>query len=368
MVNTRSFLEKICSSVSVILTLILLAACAPPNSKMNATEVVSLSPTIQDIHHNSITPSLLAEWTMGEVKDMAWSPDSRMFAVNYYLQGNNIQAFDVKSLNRMWTSENSLAMDLVFTPDGKLIAESNSFVGVLYLRSVGQGDVVRQIKSENCVRSGQAIIANPRENTLLIADTNELSGLNATNIVIISQWNLGTGQCNNLIQYTGGFNVFDLNSGNTLLAYGGEGKDDSVVIWDMEKQAEICRIKKIDFGRFVPGQNTLAVTRDQKIVFIDASSCQELRELNLTPTSVNYFSFSPDGRWFAIASESIQIMETSTGKTIAQVPLPENSVLSSSMLFDGIVFSPDGRFLLLAFSTATNGIISSKVQLWQVQQ
>jgi hypothetical protein len=350
-----------------MLALILVADCASPIRKTPTSDATNVPLTLQATIQSPIVPYLLAEWTMGEVHDMAWSPDTKMFAVNYYLQGNNVQAFEVESLKSIWTAENSLSLDLTFTQNGQFITESNSFIGILYLRSVEQGNVVRQIKSENCARSGQTIIANPRNNTILTADTNELSGLNATNIVIISLWNLETSQCNDLIHYTGSFDLLDVNSSGNLLVYGGDGTDDSPVIWDIEKQAEVCRTKKVDFGHFVPGQNILAVSKAQKMIFIDASTCEELRELNLPPTLTPYFSFSQDGRWFAIAAGSIQIMETSTGKAIAQIPIPENFIPSYSRLFNGMVFSPDDRYLLLAFSTSTSDTISSKVQLWRLK-
>ena len=375
--NKKPPLRKTYFSVPVTLAIILLVACASPGSKTPVPEVVSLPPTVQATRQN-IVSSLLAEWTVGDVHDIAWSPDSRIFAVNYSLmEGDNlnriVQAFDVKSFDSLWTAENSLAMDLIFTPDGQFIVESNIFAPFFYWRSAEQGEVVRQIKlddlnqikPEDCRGGGQFIIANFNKNIVLIADTNDLTGLHTNYTVIIRQWNLETGQCKDLIQYHGGFDIFDLNSSGNLFAFGGEGQDNLVIIWDMEKQAEVCRIKEVDFGRFVPGQNTLAVSRDQKTVFIDAVTCQELKELNLAPAFLTYFAFSPDGQWFAIARESIQIMDAVTGETIAQIPFPENAVPYSHKLFSGgIEFSPDGRYLLLAFST---GAYSGQIQLWQLK-
>jgi WD40 repeat protein len=361
-------LKKIRFSVSVTLLLIILAGCAPFGNKIPAPKATNLSPTEQLTHQNSITPTLLTEWKMGKVFDMAWSPDSRMFVVNSQLmenESNNVQAFDVKSLNRIWIAENSLSINLAFSPNGQLIAESNPFVGVIYLRSAEQGNVVRQIKADNC-SGGQFILINPGGNTLLIANTNELGGLNLTHIVYFSLWDLDTGQCKDLLQYSGTFHLFDVNSSGNLITYGGEGKDDHAVIWDEIKQAEVCRTQA-DFARFVPGQNTLAVFRDQKIVFIDASSCRELRELNIAPILATNFAFSPDGQWLAIAEHSIRIVETATGRTITQIHLPENAVPSFNNRggLGGLVFSPDGQYLLLAFSTYANDYFDT-VQLWQL--
>lgn len=351
----------------VVLALMVLASCKPPSEKTSDTEVMSSLPTVQAINQRTINPSLLAEWTTGRVEDMAWSPDSKMFAFNYYLSGDNannhIRAFDVDSLKQLWEAENSLAMNLIFTSDGQFIVESNIVSPELYLRNVGQGNVIHDSKSTNCQGGGQFVIANPSEGTVLIADTNDLVGTNTDNIVIIRQWNLESDQCQNLVQYRGGFDIFDLNYNGHLLAFGGEGEDDSVVIWDMEKQAEICHTKKVDYGRFLPESNILVVSREQSVVFIDAVTCQDLRELPVTTTGT-YLALSPDGQMFAIATETLQILETTTGENLAEIPFPKNAAVYSHKLFSGgIEFSPDGQYLLIAFST---GAYSGKIQLWRL--
>ncbi len=380
--NTKDFLKN---SVSITLVLILLAACMSSSNKTLAPEVTTLSPTIQATRQGALVTSLLAEWRVGDVRDMAWSPDSSMFAVNYSLVdgvdlNRVVQAFNVKSLDSMWTAGNSLAMDLVFTPDGQFIVESNVFAPLFYWRSVAQGEVVRQdevidinqVKYGDCNGGGQIIIANARENKVLVVDYNDLIGLNTNNTISIRQWDLETGQCQNFMQYQGSFDLFDLNASGRLLAFGGEGANNEVIIWDMDKQMEVCRIPAVDFGRFVPGEseNTLAVIREQKTVFFEAATCRKLRELPLAPASGNetYLAFSPDGQWFAIARDSIQIMSVSTGEILARIPFPENAIPVSNKLFlSGIKFSSDGHYLLIAYHLLGSAD-SDVVQLWQLYQ
>ncbi len=365
-----SFLKKkMCLSILVMLLLIILVDCAPLGSKTSAPKATSSSPTVQSSTQPSITPSLVAEWNLGYVNDVAWSPNSKIFAANSRLEGdelNNVQAFDVKSPNRIWIAENSITFDLAFNLNGQLFAESDPIVGSLYLRSAEQGNLVRQIQSNNCT-GGQFILFNPGGTTFLVADIRTESGVTAIGDIYFSLWDSATGQCKNLLHYGGDLHLFDVNTSGNLIVYGGVSPDDHAVIWDEKKQAEVCRTKA-DFGRFVPGQNTLAITLDQKLVFIDASTCHELRELNISLSFPTYLAFSPDGQWFAVARQSIQIIETATGRTVAQVPLPESAGPTSNHggLNSGLVFSPDGRYLLLAFSTNANDSYSGKVQLWQL--
>ena len=376
MQSRKSFTPKRFIYVSV---LTLLVSCAPFVGKVPMTEKMNSSPAVVQATQESIlAPSFLAQWTIGNPQDVAWSPDSKSFAINYLANGNNVvQAFSVVSLKSIWTASNSLASDLVFTPDGKFIVESNTHVPLFYWRNIEQGNIVHMgefkdtehITSRSCSGGGQVMIENAKGNFAVMADYNALIGLNGPGMVFIRQLDLGAGKCKELFNYQDpslDF-FFDLNSGGTLLAYGGVGKDDSVVIWDMEKQAEVCRISPVVFERFVPGGNTLAIVRDKKIVFLDATTCKEIKELNVSPLSgyETYLAFSPDGQEFAIARDSIQIMNVSTGEILTQISIPQNTYLISWKLFwGGIKFSPDGRYLLTTYTTSN----ANEIQLWQLKQ
>jgi WD40 repeat protein len=236
---------------------------------------------------------------------------------------------------------------------------------------VRQGEFtdISQIKDDDCNGGGQILLSNAIENSVLILDYNNLLGPGTNNIVKINQIDLETGRCKRLVEYQGSFDLFDLDSGGHFLAFGGEGNDDSVIIWDLEKQVEVCRTPRADFGRFVPNANILAVVKEQKLVFIDATTCQELRELNLSP-SIGYetsLAFSPDGEEFAIVRDSIQIVSVSTGEKLTQIPLPENAIPHSNKFFlSGIKFSPNGRYLLTALYLLDSAG-SGEIQLWQLK-
>lgn len=329
---------------------------------------------------SSTQPILLGEWTVGDIGDMAWSPDSKMFAVSYRDVDEIIQAFSVKTLESMWIAENTLALDLAFTPDGQFIIQSNTHAPFFYWRNLEQGRIahmgeftdISQIKSGDCNGGGQIIAVNSRDNTALVVDYNDLLGPSwrTNHFVSIRKLDLQTGKCINFFDYQGSFDLFDLNSSNTLLAFGGEGENDEVIIWDVEKQTEICRIPTVDFGKFVPNENTLAVIRKQRTVFVNAQTCEEERVLNLSPSSdyTNYFTFSPDGKEFAIASDSLQIIKTSTSKIVADIPFPEKSVpISIKFFLNGIEFSPDGHYILVAYFLLNNPDHDGKIQLWQLK-
>lgn len=320
---------------------------------------------------------------MGNLHDIAWSPDSKMFVVNYWIDHDDsnsyVQAFSVKSLDSMWIANKSQAADITFTPDGEFTVESNEFAPYFYWRSIESGKIVRQgeitdvsqIKNGDCNSGGGIIVNSSHKNTALIADYRNLIGPSwrTNNIVVIRSLDLETGKCRNLFHYQGTFDLFDLDSSGTILAYGGEGNDDSVILWDVEKQESICRIPQVEFGRFVPNQNMLAITREQKIVFIDTSNCKETRELAISPNAddENYFAFSPDGKQFAIARESIEIRDTFTGELLAEIPFPNNAVTYSIKLYlSTIEFSPDGNYLLISYFPLES-TYNGHIQLWKLE-
>lgn len=328
-------------------------------------------------------PSLLAEWSTGNLRDVAWSPDSSMFVINYWRDNDDsnsyVQAFNVKSLASMWIANHSLASDITFTSDGQFTVESNQFAPFFYWRNIKSGKVVRQgeftdvsqIKDGDCSGGGEIIVNSLHKNIALIANYLDLMGPSwrTHHTVVIRQLDLETGRCKNLFDYQGTFDLFDLDSSGTILAYGGEGKDDAVILWNVEKQESICRIPQVEFGRFVPSQNILSVVREKTIVFIDTSDCKEIRALNVAPKSdyKNYLAFSPDGKQFAIAQDSIESRDTITGEIQAQIPFPKNAVPDSSkLLFNGMKFSPDGSYLLVAYYPL-GSIYKSQIQLWQLK-
>jgi WD40 repeat protein len=359
-----------------------LAGCAPPAGGASTPPMADLPAAPQATLPDAPVPSLLAAWKMGVIHDVVWSLDSRAIAINYRLENESeyfVRAFSVEPPASLWTAGDSLAWGLIFSPDGRFIVEPNTNAPIFYWRSVEHGGVVRRrdfmdaskVKPGDCNGGGQILAYISGGNTALMANYNNLLGPRTNNIVVVSQLDLETGECNILFDYQGSFDLFDLNSGGTLLAYGGEGEDDSVVIRDLEKQVEVCRAPSAEFGRFIPGGNTLALVREQKIDFIDAATCVEMRHLNVVPLPdyENYMAFSPDGKQLALARESIQIMNATTGELMKKIPFPQDAIpISNKLVLSGISFSPDGRYLLIAYDTLLlNTADDGEIQIWQME-
>lgn len=349
--------------IATMLVPILLGACIFSVGKTSTTEPEQLPSNIQATQQSILSPLLLANWKIGEIHDVAWSPDSKMFVVNYRLKNQSdyvVQAFSTVSFNNIWTVDNSTAWNLTFTPDGQFIVESDVFIPFFYWRNKEDGKVVymgeftstNQIRKEGCTDGGQFLLTNTRQNTAFIADYYELIGLGKNHTVVIRQLDLETRICKNLFEYKGSFTIFDLNSNGTLLAYGGVGENNSVVIWDVNEQIDVCHIPKAGYGRFIPSENTLAVVKEQKIILFDALTCIKIREMNISPISKyeNYLALSPDGNQIVIARDSIDILDMSTNEILAQLPFPENAIpISNELFLSGIKFSPDGRYLLITY-------------------
>jgi len=307
---------------------------------------------------------------VGNEYHITWNSSSKMFLVYSHLNENelnNVQAFDVETLEKTWVAKNKFPAASVFTRDGLQIIEVDSIDNTIKVRDTKQGNVIRD-QNKNC-DVGQFILPSFDGKTFLMANETGTVGLNVSPNFYVSLFEMNTGECNELFNSDGFLTLFDVNSTGNLIAAG----DETVRIWDMLEQKEVCQIKDVrGYGQFAPNQSAVAISLYQKIVFFDTSNCSKIREIVVGDISPGYLRFSPNGQLLAIAEPTIQksilVMETATGKIVFQLPIPESSTITRFGGSDSLTFSPDGRYLLLAFSTNGNDEFAGKVRLWQIQK
>ena len=268
------------------LLLILLIGCAPIGLGESTPSATATLPALQTTTLESMHPSLLAEWNMGTVNDMAWNPDSSTFVVDFTQAGsisNNIQLFDTKSTSMIWKVDNISSFGIAFTPNGHWLVQSpEPFTNTMRWRSVDQGKEVGQIQTYDC-SIGQVILSKPGGDTFLVADRSNQT-------ITVDAWDIDFGQCKNLVQYVGFLQAFDVNTkGNLLL--GVIDPDNHYVVWDEFQQKELCHTNVGDesFAYFVPGQNTFALFVDQSwysSMISVVENYESLRLIELTLHSV----------------------------------------------------------------------------------
>ena len=149
------------------------------------------------------------------------------------------------------------------------------------------------------------------------------------------------------------FNAFSLPAGDAIIATAANGIYEAAVrVWDTKTGTQL--------GSFMVGPGSAAVSPASEVIAIagDSSTClynwrtgELLHELYTgTYRGGSFMSFSPDGRWLALASFTsfnASIWDTSTGQEKWEFPLlgvPTD-----------VKFSSDGRFV---FTTGFTGITS----------
>ncbi len=127
------------------------------------------------------SPSLLAEWDVGNEYYVTWNTNSKLFLVYSHLNKselNNVQAFDVESFERIWVAKNKFPTESVFTKDGLQIVEIDAVDNAIRTRDARQGNVIQE-QIGNC-DIGQFILPSSDDKAFLMANVTETVGLNVT--------------------------------------------------------------------------------------------------------------------------------------------------------------------------------------------
>ena len=278
---------------------------------------------------------------------------------------NRILSVNPESREIQWEVKDSLAQDLTTSVDGEFLVEINTFAPVFSVRDIKNGEILRQFGLDtDCRGGGQIILRKDGGDTFLSVNWLDMVGLYSNNTVIIQEWDLENEECGKLIQYQGNFDLFDIQSDGSKLVYGGVGRENEVVVYDLLTQSELCRGPSADYRQVCSPTGLLVIFKDGKMIFLDSQSCQVLREFIIKTSGTN-LAFSDDGKMFAAANDGIHIYDTGSGELLAEILLAEDvSVYDQKLFHTGLAFSPDGHYLLMALST---GAYTGKVQLWQVE-
>ena len=357
-------------SIAFIL-LILLSACSVQNQSNsgiqpnnNTVNIISQDDSVDDSF-----PIFVGEWEIGHIHDIAWNSTSTQFAANYYVYGENggphVLAVNLLSDIETWEVDDSLSSSLLFTNTDHYLIEVNCFAPKLYFRDPATGGILNSFSPEtSCNGGGQMLIKSQEDGIIYSADWNDLLGLNTNHMVRINRWNLNQETCEQVILYQGSFDLFDINSSGTRLVYGETFEDNGIVVWDTVKGENICSYPADSYGQFLPGTDTLLVLGDQKINFIDSTVCEELRSLPIQ-TIGNNLAISSQGNQIATVDKEIEIHDLASSELLMTIPVPENaSVYDYKLFHHGLVFSPDGKYIVAGFLiNSEHGLL----QLWQIQ-
>ncbi len=346
----KSFVKKF---VSVIFALTFLAACAPVDSPrpsptityLKATENPStLSPVI---FTPTVVPqlpmfSIVNEWNIEYINDIAWSTDNTKFAITF---GENdiwgVRLYDVVSYQEEWSTDVGMAFGIAFSPDGQQLAALPYFNSV-QLRDIATGEAIVDFSNENNCSADINILFSPDGNSIFT--TRAGGGHGNPYETRIYNWNTVKEQCiGKFLEEEGWLLDISMSRNGQLMALSLghlQGNDRNLInVWDISTKKKICAIPRI-FVEFSPIKNLFATTNrtSMEIELWDAESCTLAKSLGkgIQPDSL---AFHPNGQLLASGGESIQIWDINSGELVSEFTGLPNNV-------EELSFSPDGRYLL----------------------
>ncbi|OGO29359.1 MAG: hypothetical protein A2W33_05005 [Chloroflexi bacterium RBG_16_52_11] len=280
---------------------------------------------------------------------VAWSPDVLMIAVS---SGNDVILYMAETMKERFHWElGATTGSLSFSPDSRLLA-AGSRDGQVRIWEVSSGKLIHAIEAH---KKGVNRVTFHPDGTMLASGGND---------AMARLWDVGSGEM--LMQMIGG--TYAIPS----LAFTQDGNNLAIA------NGNVIRLRDVATGRFVQtiraqeGIYSLAVSPDEATILsggvtgalelweiASGNASFNLEDPGLSPGSppllIWSVVFSPDGRLLVVASSDalIRIWEARTGELLVTLPGHEKSVTS-------VAFSPDGRML-------ASGGLDGTLRLWGIR-
>lgn len=296
----------------------------------------------------------ITEWAMlgrGGLKDVAWSSDGNLLAVNGSAAIWLYHVTDFEAEPRVLTQEAGIVHDLAFSPDGRTLATTSNFMVALW--DVSTGERLRIVSGGYELGSASQLAFSPDGQTLAHLVNNQLI-----------LWDLTTGDmlpAADSSRYFWGSGVTDFTFSPDGALFAWSTFSGAVYVWDIaaQKTAFIFRedalINGFDALAFSPDDKTLTARgctqlNDERqcvrgrLWFWDVET-QTLRQTLEVPVGPmeSEIVYSPDGAWLATpgSDDQIILLNTETGDL-------QQRFASRGGWYLSLSFSPDGTRLAAA--------------------
>jgi RNA polymerase sigma factor (sigma-70 family) len=294
--------------------------------------------------------------------NIAVSPDGKKVAVGYFSGHKVLDTTTGKELATLPAEARNLPA-LAFSPDGKLVAQSETLTGEVFLCAADSGAVKAKLEG-TAKRVGSVAFSPPDGKILAITDISE----NQT----VGLWDLATNKELHQFKSEGGGDGVMLSiafspDGKKLASKAGE---EAVKVWEVATGKELAIFKHADpvVGlAFSPDGKTVAAGYAGKpfhVTLWDLATGKERATLKGPVEAFNSLAFSPDGKVLAVAGRGddngdldnvVRLWDPATGKQIDA--LKAHQVPGNALW--GLAFSRDGTLFTVG---------NDAVRIWEMEK
>ncbi len=326
----------------------------------------TVAPTIESSEVPSINLSKLAEWSLRQVRGVAWSPASDAFAITATdKDGPGLLVFSPTSTEPTRRVNEIFSFGVAFDTTGNTIASSlTPFVTGVRTWDRDTGEVLGTLKAQECT-SGEYIQYHP-DRPWIITATSIASKGDAPDVSYVYIWDIRGNQCVNRVVLPG----YRLSS----MAVTDDGK---ALILSLvkppvdpaDKAAHRVEIREIDTNRelcVMEDQTYPLKNKENELMTLDANTWSTLRTWDLsicastsaiTVGSTYALAVVPDGDYIITGSDTIRVWSVQGPKVVFE------SSQRTGDYVEALYLSPNGRYLVSVVGHALQADMHN-VEVW----
>ena len=313
-----------------------------PTNKINQDE---LSATLSYMSIETASDLILVEeWNNATAYDVAWSPDSRLFAMTLLEEDQyRVVVLEAESIKQLWEAGSPGPItDIEFSPDGRVLAVLHCCGHPLQMFDTRSGEKVFEYSDKHyiCSPHGRELFFTPDSDYLYWTNSYGRSEDYRTGIY---RMEMPDGNCEIYIEYIQGWldDLHFLKGGNLVITSMSHTskytREDWVYIWDAVGRSLLCQFKGLSPIASPKRNAFLLLPPDGNNMIIDGANCEVVKDVG--PISEIIAIDKTENLILQNDSSNLVINDFMSLDVVNRIPFPE--------IFIDLVISPDWKKIII---------------------